>query len=108
MTSKPANKTLAELHAQLDLSNMLSLAESLGTHLTDARAIGEAFSSQLDRSLRGDSQHVVMCGMGGSAIGADMVRSWAGKNAAVPLHVWRGYEMPAYLLNGAFGLVSRH
>jgi glucose/mannose-6-phosphate isomerase len=38
---------------------------------------------------------VILAGMGGSAIGADLVAAHAGSMLPVPLIVWRGYDLPA-------------
>lgn len=38
---------------------------------------------------------VILAGMGGSAIGADLVAAYAGPLLPVPLIVWRGYDLPA-------------
>ena len=40
---------------------------------------------------------VVVCGMGGSAIGADLVRALAEPEAPVPVAVVRGYDLPAWV-----------
>jgi glucose/mannose-6-phosphate isomerase len=37
-----------------------------------------------------------MSGMGGSAIGADLVSAYAGLAARVPLVVWRNYDLPGF------------
>lgn len=108
MSAKHTGGSPGELHANLDNSNMLSLVESLGSHFAEARSIGESFAATLDGPRGARANHVVICGMGGSAIGADMICSWSGSGATVPLHVWRGYEMPAALSTGAFGLVSSY
>src|SRR5436305_10479066 len=44
-----------------------------------------------------DAANVVICGMGGSAIGGDLVRSLAERECRVPVAVLRGYDLPAYV-----------
>jgi glucose/mannose-6-phosphate isomerase len=39
---------------------------------------------------------VVLCGMGGSAIGADLLAEMAADGCRVPLTIVRGYELPAF------------
>src|SRR5581483_3691847 len=39
---------------------------------------------------------VVLTGMGGSAIGGDLVRSLADAESSVPIVVQRGYDLPAF------------
>ena len=43
----------------------------------------------------GRPELVILAGMGGSAIGADLVAAYAGPTLPVPLIVWRGYDLPA-------------
>ncbi len=60
------------------------------------RALGLAESFVLPERLR-DAKQVVILGMGGSAIGGDLVASLAEPEAHVPIHVYRGYHLPAYV-----------
>jgi len=39
---------------------------------------------------------VIITGMGGSAIGGDLVRDWLKKDVKIPIEVYRGYELPVY------------
>ena len=41
-------------------------------------------------------RQVVLCGMGGSAIGADLAVHYAQPMARAALHVWREYDLPAW------------
>lgn len=47
-------------------------------------------------SLEG-SNHVVILGMGGSAIGGDLLRTLALQTGVVPVSVFRGYTLPAWV-----------
>lgn len=40
-------------------------------------------------------RHVVVAGMGGSAVGGDLARALALDRLSVPVTVWRGYGAPA-------------
>ncbi len=42
-------------------------------------------------------QNVVICGMGGSAIGADLARTFLPNDINAPISVHRDYELPAYV-----------
>ncbi|MEA2494040.1 MAG: glucose/mannose-6-phosphate isomerase [Thermoleophilaceae bacterium] len=47
---------------------------------------------------RGDyARGVVICGMGGSAIGADLAAAAIGLRATAPITIMRGYELPAWV-----------
>jgi len=41
-------------------------------------------------------RQIVLAGMGGSAIGADLVAAYAVPRAPVPILVWRDYSLPAW------------
>jgi len=43
------------------------------------------------------AQQIIICGMGGSAIGADLVRTNLSADMRVPVSVHRDYELPAYV-----------
>ena len=43
------------------------------------------------------ADRLVVCGMGGSAIGADLAVAALGKSAKKPVHVIRGYDLPAWV-----------
>lgn len=58
------------------------------------RALQMAGSFALPDRLR-DAQQVVILGMGGSAIGGDLVASLAEPEARIPIYVYRGYRLPA-------------
>lgn len=45
----------------------------------------------------GTISNVLFLGMGGSAIGGDMVRIWVERHAKVPMAVVRGYEIPGWV-----------
>lgn len=47
--------------------------------------------------IAGVPSHVVIAGMGGSAIGGDLVRILAGKDARVPITVSREYQLPSFV-----------
>lgn len=75
-----------------DPSGMLDLIESFPGQCRSARAIGEM--AVLPRSLRRRYRTVICTGLGGSAIGADIARSYLASSAAVPILVNRDYLLP--------------
>jgi glucose/mannose-6-phosphate isomerase len=46
-------------------------------------------------------KNVVICGMGGSAIGADILKTYLMSELAIPVMVNRGYHLPAYVNNNS-------
>jgi glucose/mannose-6-phosphate isomerase len=95
-------------HSQFDKSGMLGLVESLGSHLREAHRIGLDFRVQLEKLQPGDVQRIILCGMGGSAIGADMVRAYAANELRVPLYVSRDYEVPSPFARNALVIFSSY
>lgn len=78
--------------AALDPDGMLAKIEALPDQLEDALRLGRAAPMPPVDGVR----HVVLCGMGGSAIGADLLAAYASTHAQVGLHVWRGYDLPVW------------
>ena len=60
------------------------------------RALDMAKKFALPESFR-KVQKIVVLGMGGSAIGGDLVASLSETESPVPLQVYRGYHLPAYV-----------
>ncbi len=74
---------------------MASLLENFPRQIEEAVRIGAEF--RVPRSLAGDIQKIVFVGMGGSAIGGDVIRSLLAKESAIPIWVWRHYELPPFV-----------
>ena len=85
--------------AQIDPEGMIELIAGMPAQWREAEAIARA------ASLGGLEQprNVVILGMGGSAIGGDLVRALLEPVAPVPIAVNRDYTLPAYV--GAKSLV---
>ena len=78
------------IYERVDRSGMLAMIERAHEQARDAWDSGVAWDlAGLERPAR-----VVVAGMGGSAIGADMVATVASHTSTVPVHVIRGYELP--------------
>ncbi len=80
--------------ARIDRSGMLARVRDLPRQLAGARQAAAGLT--LDARHR-DVDLVVVLGMGGSAIGADLVAGAAGPRLRVPLIVQRDYELPSGL-----------
>jgi glucose/mannose-6-phosphate isomerase len=94
-----------KLGAEHDPAGMYDLVEGFPAQMQAARAIGAEFAPGIQRS---EARQVVVCGMGGSAIGGDMARSFLGSRLAAPLLSVRDYEAPAYLRDGSFVVLSSY
>jgi glucose/mannose-6-phosphate isomerase len=55
-----------------------------------------------------DFKNIVFAGLGGSAIGADLVKSYLYFESKVPIAVAREYELPAYVDTGTLAFISSY
>lgn len=78
--------------AALDPQNMLAEIESLPDQLAAAWQLGQI----CPLSKADGVKQVVIAGMGGSAIGADLLTSYAASACSVPIIVHRDYDLPAF------------
>jgi glucose/mannose-6-phosphate isomerase len=76
---------------KIDKNNMLSFCAEAPKHYEEAAKLAEAVSIGYPRP-----QNVVMAGMGGSAIGGELLKDWARERASIPIEVNREYSLPAY------------
>ncbi|MBN1201120.1 MAG: bifunctional phosphoglucose/phosphomannose isomerase [Anaerolineae bacterium] len=78
----------------VDRENMISHIDALPDQLQNAWALAQDLP--LPDSYRKPRQ-IVLCGMGGSAIGGDLTAALIGSSAWIPFHVVRGYDLPAHV-----------
>ena len=78
----------------IDRSNMFALLCSYPKEIQDARDLGESF--ELKGSFD-DLQKIVVIGMGGSAIGGDLLRFYVNDSCRVPILVNRSYNLPKFV-----------
>ena len=82
-------------NADLDPDDMRGAVRDLPRHLATGWERGEAAESfGLDAA---EVDGVVLCGMGGSAIGGDLVRGLVEPMAPIPFQVNRGYSLPGWV-----------
>jgi glucose/mannose-6-phosphate isomerase len=89
---------------RLDPSGMLADVVAQPLQLEDALWRAESAGLPASESPRG----LLVCGMGGSAIGADLANAVLGDRATRPLHVTRGYSPPGWLTSDSFVLCSSY
>jgi glucose/mannose-6-phosphate isomerase len=77
----------------VDGSGMLAMAADLGRQLRIGFEAGRTVRGLPDR---GEISAVVVCGMGGSGIAGDVVRSVHAGSASVPIASWKGYGLPGF------------
>lgn len=80
----------------LDKGDMLAHIDGLPDQLTAAWDLGQRLALPDWTGIR----QVVIAGMGGSAIGADLVSAAVAQTCPVPIFVHRDYALPAYAKGG--------
>ncbi len=84
----------ASIYQTLDPQGMLGWIRELGEQCREAWQQGQAFSLPSDYA---DIDKVVLLGVGGSAIGGDIMRSLASLQSTVPVFNQRGYHLPPFV-----------
>ena len=80
---------------QYDAENMLHLLCAFSEQCQRGWEIAEAL--QLDRCDERMPNNIVIAGMGGSAIGGDLVKAVLGNQSLLPIIVHRNYTLPAFV-----------
>ena len=89
-----------------DASDMLELIESFPEQCADAKRIGNEF--ELPKGFNTKYKNIVCIGLGGSAIGADLARSYIADDSKVPLFVNRNYTLPNFVDEGTLVIASSY
>ncbi len=95
--------TEADIH-RIDLSDMAGHIARMGEHVRDAIKL---FSAAALPAMESKGP-IIILGMGGSAIGADLARCYLGKNSTTPIIVNRNYDLPAYAREGSLIIASSY
>ncbi len=92
---------------KLDTLNMLGEIDNLPKQLETAWKLGQTFD--LRHVANGHYSRVLISGMGGSAIGADLVTAYTAPACCVPVTVHRDYGIPAWAHGpGTLVIASSH
>jgi len=70
---------------------MLSFCVNAPKHCGEAAKLAKTLSITYPKP-----QTIIVCGMGGSAIGGELLKDWIRDKATVPVEVCREYSLPAY------------
>lgn len=79
----------------MDSAGMSELLRDFPEQIEDAIGIGEAL--EIPRSLGRGVEKIVFAGLGGSAIGGDVIRSLMASDSCMPIWVFRHYELPPFV-----------
>ena len=89
-----------------DVSDMLELIENFPAQAAEAALIGNGF--KLPDSYKANYSNIVCAGLGGSAIGADIMRSYVADEAATPIFVCRNYTLPNFVSRQSLVIVASY
>lgn len=90
---------------RLDPAGMFHCISDFPSQVEEAVEIGK--QARL-RALKGPFSSIVMTGMGGSAIGGDILRSYVSQELRVPCLVNRSYTLPAFVNTSTLVVVSSY
>jgi len=81
-------------HDNIDVSNMFKSIYDFSDHMIEAISIGKEIKIERNYS---NLSNIVICGMGGSAIGGDLSKSLINSSLRLPLVVNRNYSLPNWV-----------
>jgi glucose/mannose-6-phosphate isomerase len=92
----------------VDGSRQVEDVLAMPQHLEDA--LWRVESAGLERTFGrlGDLAHLLVCGMGGSAIGGDLARAALADRLTKPMTTVRGYELPPWVTPGSVVLCASY
>src|SRR5919198_2545823 len=102
-----AGLTAGEI-AQVDVSGQIADVLAMPNHLEDA--LWRVESASLEKSLRRleGPTPLLICGMGGSAIGGDLAAAVLGDRLMAPLRTIRTYELPSWAMPGSYVICASY
>jgi glucose/mannose-6-phosphate isomerase len=77
--------------ALVDKSGMLNFSVNAAKHYREAVQVAEKIQVSFPKPA-----NIVVAGLGGSAIGGDLLKDWAKTQLSVPIEVSREYHLPEY------------
>lgn len=99
--------SLQELRNTLDAADMMGRVIAFPDQMEAAWKIGAEFARTLTPS-KSKFERVIVAGMGGSAIGGDLAKSFLGENAVAPIVSCRDYALPKNVARGALFVASSY
>lgn len=92
----------------LDNSGYRKILLSFAEQLDDARRLAERLNVEQLKSIKSSLRQIVYCGMGGSAIAGDFLRTLMSSHCPIPIAVLRDYEIPAYVGRDTLVILSSY
>ena len=82
---------------EIDKSGMLKFCVDEAQHYQKAAKVAEKILLNY-----ANPENIIVAGMGGSAIGGELLKDWARDKAQVPIEVSRAYSLPVYANERSF------
>jgi glucose/mannose-6-phosphate isomerase len=103
MMPKPSVLDSLEEIKNIDRSNMLSFCTEAPKHYSEAARMAEHVRVGFSKP-----RTIIIAGMGGSAIGGELLKDWTRDRINVPVEVCREYSLPAYADEQSLVFVSSY
>lgn len=87
----------------IDRSGMIDFCVNAARHYREAAQIAEKIVYNHSKP-----DNVIVAGMGGSAIGGDLLKDWAKNQLSMPIEVNREYHLPAYANNKTLTVIMSY
>ncbi len=97
-------KNLSKRFREIDSSGMYDRVVAFPDQVEEAVSLARGCRFP----VAGDIQNVIICGMGGSAIGGDLAKDYLIDNLEIPVEVSREYRLPAYAGEKSLVLISSY
>ncbi len=89
---------------QSDPQGMSAILASLGGQLKEALKM----ELELEMSSPGEVRNILICGLGGSAIGGNFLRAYLGADLRIPLHVNRHHTLPGFADSSTLAIICSY
>ncbi len=88
-----------------DNFDMFSMLAGFGEQIEEAVIIGSNLEPPDDLK---QAKNIIICGLGGSAIGGDLLRSYLGYECRIPIFINRNYFLPAFADKNSLVVISSY
>ena len=99
---------MQELRTRFDATDMLGRVLGFPDQMEAAWKVGTGFARAVEPLRSHKFERVVVAGMGGSAIGGDLAKSFLGERATPPIVSCRDYALPKNVAHGALFVASSY
>ena len=85
---------------KVDRSNMITFCAEMPKHYEKAKQLAKAISIDYPKP-----ETIIVAGMGGSAIGGELVKDWSRDKIVMPIEVCREYSLPKYANKNTLAII---